>query len=875
MPPRVLAVALAGLLAAAVPTLARGNAPGILVAREPGGPAVVTVGLKIAGDATTTSTPLYLQATGPAELAGVRLLATLNDPSGQPASGVTVTFQASGADLPAAGLRLPAGKQVAVTLRVANLSAVGQLRGVLLAEHKDQFLRLATLTVERYPVPVLRVAGAAEPAGVKLTCNEPRLRHLFRIESVNQAPVEALQVSVAPLVGPTSTQVPVTWKVDGRPGGKPVAVPGLGAVEVEVSAPLILTGAYAGLLTLVYADRRETVSFTVTRARPPLAVEVLGLEAARATSCCGRGDATLWLTVSAGEGQDVTLDPPALTALALKGANQAKSQSTFDRLAVLTEDGEDCPDPLTVKAGTTVRLKLIVRGLRDTGEHTGTVRLAASDAQPIDRPVTILMKDSGWVAGGLIFLGVSFSFLIRLWVRTGQPYLLRVQRAQDLLAELNQADGQAGLEDAERAVLRRLRERVDEVAGSLTRGSASGADATLDDVAAKLGLFRTWVEARRLVDAVQPATIAGPFREILRAVEGVLLSPAGEGVDDARKKLKDLPAQVEDAVKRDLADRIQAVEREVAAQRTALPPDLADRLDREVVAPLAEARRHADAGDRDQARALLETARRADARLLADQLKRELTAAARPAWFAQAAWDAMLAQVNAYADQALQAAGADEAVTHYQRAYRLYLNSLAVQLRTEIDQLADQINHERTFDDATKKGFLDRLAPLIPRLDGVREKAAADTPASRLAGVREYRAVEAVVSQVAQEVSQAVGGTLAATGAAGATQAALPAGGGLPGIAVGGALPAVSAPPSQRRISLARVGTILRVLSWAFQPLVLLIAVLLGLRLLWVDDPTWGGWTAYLNAILWGLGLHQVSGAAFEGVEGLVAKLAK
>jgi hypothetical protein len=64
-------------------------------------------------------------------------------------------------------------------------------------------------------------------------------------------------------------------------------------------------------------------------------------------------------------------------------------------------------------------------------------------------------------------------------------------------------------------------------------------------------------------------------------------------------------------------------------------------------------------------------------------------------------------------------------------------------------------------------------------------------------------------------------------------------------------------------------------LDFIFMIIVLCISVLLGLKLLWVDDPTWGGAKAYLAALLWGLGLYQVSGAAFEGAAGLIEKWSK
>lgn len=66
---------------------------------------------------------------------------------------------------------------------------------------------------------------------------------------------------------------------------------------------------------------------------------------------------------------------------------------------------------------------------------------------------------------------------------------------------------------------------------------------------------------------------------------------------------------------------------------------------------------------------------------------------------------------------------------------------------------------------------------------------------------------------------------------------------------------------------LIRIGDLGRLL------LVIIVAVFLGLNLLWINNPTWGGWADYLIVILWGLGLHQVAGAAFPGVSNLTEQL--
>lgn len=49
--------------------------------------------------------------------------------------------------------------------------------------------------------------------------------------------------------------------------------------------------------------------------------------------------------------------------------------------------------------------------------------------------------------------------------------------------------------------------------------------------------------------------------------------------------------------------------------------------------------------------------------------------------------------------------------------------------------------------------------------------------------------------------------------------------------------------------------------------IILVVALVFGLKLLWAEDLTWGNATDYFTALLWGLGLHQVgSGGMFGGL---------
>jgi hypothetical protein len=49
----------------------------------------------------------------------------------------------------------------------------------------------------------------------------------------------------------------------------------------------------------------------------------------------------------------------------------------------------------------------------------------------------------------------------------------------------------------------------------------------------------------------------------------------------------------------------------------------------------------------------------------------------------------------------------------------------------------------------------------------------------------------------------------------------------------------------------------------------LAIAVMLGTYLIYLTDYTWGSWSDFFVAVLWGFGLHTVGGTTFQGLDGL------
>ena len=215
-----LAVALAltaSLTISQGPAKPDGNpSPGLSISREPGGSGVQTLPVRISGDSTASTIPLYVKNTGKTDLTDLRFFAQVTDDTGQLVSGPRVALQIKSATATEKGITLPAGKELLATLEVTQFNDVGKFSGWLLAEGAGATIRLASLSLERFPLPQLKLVGTAPGAGITLTRKVAAFRHKFLIESTNRAPVKALEVLVSPLLGPDAAQVETSWTLGGQ-----------------------------------------------------------------------------------------------------------------------------------------------------------------------------------------------------------------------------------------------------------------------------------------------------------------------------------------------------------------------------------------------------------------------------------------------------------------------------------------------------------------------------------------------------------------------------------------------------------------------------------------------------------------------------------
>jgi hypothetical protein len=277
-----------------------------------------------------------------------------------------------------------------------------------------------------------------------------------------------------------------------------------------------------------------------------------------------------------------------------------------------------------------------------------------------------------------------------------------------------------------------------------------------------------------------------------------------------------------------------------------------------VTARLDEAGRLAGTSDTlEQADAILASARLAFTQIQAGILEGQLPATSPEPSIPQADWETLLGTVRAGIDAVRKATDAPTAETAYASAYSTYLRRI---LQAIGDRLADAA----------------ALAPnRIPAAQLVGVQADIQTANIQRTACLTALATHDLVTadQRYQQLQQTYARVLQAFQNVGQPMAA----GGVNVVAAPDTVnPGTIARPAARTTAFAKVGPptdrirvtvadLDRQIGQGEQIVAAVagvVAILLGLQLLWAPSPAWGSASDCIIAILWGLGLHQVAGAA-------------
>lgn len=698
---------------------------------------------------------------------------------------------------------------------------------------------------------------------------------------------DSVTVRVSTLRARSGEEIPVRAWFGADPTRRTAVATPLAPAMLRIEATLPDTGEYRGTFTLVVPGRPATTAeyrVTYTSADTvPGVLEVRGTGPVAATlgplAIFTRSLArvTIPLTVVDSGRGPAMVRRPELESIARNAVADTSVQIDFGRMQVFDLSGDTVPSEFKLLADESRRLRLRIPGLDAPGRYSGTVRVAGTGLEAVVTPITVYVRHNGLLAAVLIAAGVLISTRIRRYQLRDRPTLLRRRRAAELLEWLGTAERQlattGGMTEEETPVAAKLRtdlERIYDHAGDSVSDDDAGAAAAndaaarLDLAAARLELLPEWVNARRQVRTCKTAEIRDDLLAKLAPVRQALLSGTAEEVKTAAETVRGIPAELAKALRARLEKEIEAFEAKVKDARAANPTDddFLKSLDAEVERRLADAKGAAEADRLAEATAAFDRAREAYADLLARELQIRLGDAA-PAWMEPSDWAAMKQEVEAALALVPYAHTPEDRITRFNGALGLYLASMAAAMKSSVEK---DLKREELSEEQEKQ-----LKEIAGQTHAVLARVAArdmdGASAKFTAAEKAYRELIPDLPKPKNifKTASPVGSTESVPGLGAATAV-----GGVPGAIGAGGGAVLVAPEPIRRLGSREIEAAIREWDRRISWVVAVIAVVVGMSVLYAGKLTWGSVGDLFTAFLWGLGLHQVGTA---GAGGLLAQI--
>lgn len=678
---------------------------------------------------------------------------------------------------------------------------------------------------------------------------------------LDQGKVGGLRVLVDNFVGPDGSLVPVTVTLNGAAPSTPIDVTQQDRAQVQISATLSVSGDYRSHISLFYSDKRQkSIPITITRQRNALPIQIEGLNTVATTHWFKASTVTADFIIRETSGQRASLYLPTLIGLAVKDGDK-KRQAACDTVRF-----EVTGDKTYIHIGSQASIpgKLILTKLRGTGEYSAKIRVASADTTPVDADLTILVKDNWLVAVFFILVGVVSSYVIRRYTKESRPKLVALRTLTDIRDALDKVQSDAGeLDDKEKTVIDGLRNQIAILDRDLARGTTSDTGASaLKDLQDKLAFLPPWLTIGRKLRNVSPPSLVGTPSAKWEAIADSYFLTKGVGAAPM-DTLTAIRAEIDKAVKDNLLARILEFQK-TADDHKASQPASADAIEAGVVPLLAKAKEEATNDKLLEATATFQDARRSYGRIIAQQLTAELRGQPPPG-FTQEEWDSLRRQLEVKLDEikALRETDPALALSQFEAANQHYIEALIRAMRKAVAASATALASGVLSQDA-QNAVQSKLDNGIKALDiGEVALGTGQTDDAR----KSYQQAADALREVSNEIQKAGGGQLGFS-----LSQVLPSLMTMPSLA--GIKQTTSVPESKLRAMSKRDKFTLLIDEYDLwlNVMILLIATVVGLNVLWASDPAWGGWKAYITALLWGLGLQQAGGATQDGLSAVTKK---
>lgn len=631
----------------------------------------------------------------------------------------------------------------------------------------------------------------------------------------------------------------------------PLAVPSGGAVAVRITANLAATGEYSGDVFLINNERRDAARLLVTRATQDLGVEMLGLDAVRA-SVFGSSRAQLNMVLAEKAGRDIQLNPVQVIGFARKDEKGTRIQVP----AVLRNQQATA---VALKPNESLPVRVEFDAIDGAGEYVGKLRIGAAGFEPKDAEFTIVAREPAGIAALAIFIGAGLSMLLRMMTEKLRPRLVETRRTQLLLRELDEALAEPGRPLEESAVLGALRRQALSIQVALDAGTVQGASANLALLEQRRKLALEWAGWRRRVEALQPEILRDRFRPEIERIRDLIVSATADAaaLTGGATALTQLTASIDAALREELDKGIGALRQEltVLAERSDNQSALAAAAQ---IGQLLDEASAAKTANLPVALRSYNQARRSWAAVLLEDFSGILAGSA-PLGLTAEQWTQLAGVLKTQVDEARHSIDGDPqaAIHRYQRAWARYAGAVSDGLKTELPSMLASVENDADLAAEKKTQILAQIKAAEDENAAARSATISGRGQEALTRLSNATALALKAQQAAKKQSRS------SFRAHVITRQLL---GAVPGALNDARAPSPLPPDTLLRITATRLARI----DWFSTLVALAVATCLGLQTLWINDTTWGGWQDWVVAVLWGLGLHQFT---FAGVSALRDRL--
>lgn len=607
---------------------------------------------------------------------------------------------------------------------------------------------------------------------------------------------------------------------------------------VRINATLLDAGTYSCMVTIQPKGAdvvRFPIEVTRTTAAPP--VTFGDIASVNQQVCLFRRSATVPVSLNAyATGAAVTVPGPSLESITRKVKADAAAGSLAGSVKL---DPSQISASILVKPGEPAPINLALTGIELPGRYDGVLRFAPPGYTPVSKTFSVFVREPFWLAIIFIILGIAVSLIVLIYGSTLRPRLLAQEHVTSLLLMLRtESTRAAGDADADRLVTT-VRQNIRSL-WTQKQQRRSAVTTEFDVFDTVVPAVRMWIDCHRQFLTVQPREAAATLKTTLDSAAQTLAAatPDANAVRTAVTSLSQFSDNVRTAVTSALSTAINGLQNDLAQSADAKLQEIEPLVQKASEALLRQ--------DTATAIDLVRRARLRYATVVAGLLLERLKPATPPDGMEPAQWEELKRFTTAAAAMVQTTDDPDVAMSRLLSAAGPFVREVGGAIATSATASIQ--------DGQKRKDVLDAVSAATEAV----KKSAADGLQKLDAAARLYQSHIAAPGQPMGLMSDALASlATAALGAPGAGAAF-------------DVVPSFVFGPTAAQLDQPDMVTTVRRQITAFDfvvsAIVLVVACLIGVQVLWLDNLTWGGWGNYLIAFLWGFSLDQFSHAGLNAL---------